>query len=71
MKEGTKRDAKQKILGRLMELKAEDRMNRFVFESLSKKNPKDTKINEVLDWANAIKKEREALEAALEKLNNL
>ena len=70
MKNKEKQEVKKQILSRLMELKAQDKMNRFVFKNLSK-NPKDEQINKVLDWANAIKKEREALEKALEKLDGI
>ena len=64
-----KKELKQQILQRLMELKAEDQMNRFVFMELAKENYKDQRINEALDFANEIKSEIKRLEKLLEKLN--
>ena len=64
-----KQELKKQILHRLIELKAEDQMNRFVFTQLARENSKDQRIDEVLDFANDIKKEIERLEALLKELD--
>lgn len=64
-----KNELKKQILNRLMELKAEDQMNRFVFTTLARENYKDQRINEVLDFANDIKSEIERLEKLLKEFD--
>ena len=64
-----KKELKKQILHRLMELKAEDQMNRFVFTELASENFKDLRIDEVLDFANDIQKEIERLEQLLKELD--
>lgn len=64
-----KQDLKKQILSRLIELKAEDQMNQFVFQELARENYKDHRIDEVLDLANDIKKEIERLEKLLKELD--
>lgn len=64
-----KQEMKKQILHRLMELKAEDQMNRFVFKELARENYRDYRIDEVLDFANDIKKEIEKYEKLLKELD--
>ncbi|MBQ9641855.1 MAG: hypothetical protein IJV06_09920 [Bacteroidaceae bacterium] len=64
-----KQELKKQILHRLMELKAEDQMNRFVFTELANENYKDLRMDEVLDFANDIQKEVERLEQLLKELD--
>ena len=64
-----KQEMKKQILHRLMELIAEDQMNRFVFKELARENYRDYRIDEVLDFANDIKKEIEKYEKLLKELD--
>lgn len=68
-KQMDKQELKKQILHRLMELKAEDQMNRFVFTELANENYKDLRMDEVLDFANDIQKEVERLEQLLKELD--
>ena len=65
-----KQELKKQILHRLIELKAEDQMNRFVFTQLARENSKDQRIDEVLDFANDIKKKWKGSMHSLKNLIN-
>lgn len=69
MDEHKRQQIKKQILGRLMELKAEQEMNAFVFHTLASENSKLLMIDEVLDAKNKIDREIEMLEEALQKID--
>lgn len=62
---------KKQILSRLMELKAEQEMNAFIFHTLASENSKLLMIDEVLDAKNEIDREIEMLEEALKKIDKV
>lgn len=64
-----KREMKQQIINRMMELKAQEQMNRFVFSELAKENYRDSRIDELLDLTDEMKREFERLEKLLKELD--